>query len=93
MKTILSTDGTIGEVIDLTEYLSLATRQLIAALYKLHGWPFEPPDAWIWKYADVCALYFRLRRHADLLGSDPEQARVLGAIETAINHCLADEFS
>lgn len=92
MKAILSVDY-IGEVIDLKPYLDTPTRLKIAELYELHGWPFEPPDAWIWKFEDVCALYFRARRHADIFGSDPDQGAVLYAIEGAIKDCMEDEFA
>ena len=93
MKAILSLDGSFAEVIDLKLYLDIPTRDKLAELYRLHDWPFDPPDAWIWQFADVCALYFRARRHADIFGSDPDQARVLYSIESAIKDSMADEFS
>jgi hypothetical protein len=93
MKVILSTDGTFGEVIDLKPYVRPHAREKIAELYRLHGWEFEPPDAWLWRFEDVCALYFRAARHRDVFGDFPASELVLCSIESAIEDCLQDEFA
>lgn len=93
MKAILSLDGDFTEVIDLRVYVPLDQQEKIAALYQLHSWPLEPEGAWIWRFEDVCALYFRVRRHADYFGPDPKQAQLLYAIEVAITDSQEDEFA
>lgn len=81
-------------MIDLKPYLTPPVRQLISELYQLHQWPFEPPDAWIWKYPEVCALYFRVERHADVFAGEAQRGRhVLAGIRTAIDDYLRDEFA
>lgn len=78
------------DLIFLASYLDKRARAEVSRLYLTHGWPFEPPDAWAWRYADVCALYFRFNRYAAMSDRDQETLR---NIRHAIDDYLADEFS
>jgi hypothetical protein len=93
MKLSLSLDGSLSEVIDLKLYLDTPSRQRILELYRLRHWDFWPEDAWIWRFEDVCALYFRARRHSGVFASEPEAAAVLYAIERAVKDSMEDEFA
>jgi len=83
------------DLIDLRLYLDTPTRAAVAALYKEVGWEFEPPDAWLWRFADVCALYFRVEAHADFftLRLPHLLQRTQEKIRSAIIDYLEDEFS
>lgn len=79
--------------IRLDKYLDKAQVHAVRNLYALFHWPWHPPDALLWSFGQVCELYFRAQRHADIFGNDPAQAAALGSIEKAIADYLEDEFS
>lgn len=81
------------ELVDLRTYLLPEARDMVRELYKLYRWDFEPQDAWTWKFADVCALYFRVLRHRDYFGPLLDSRQLLTALEAAISDYQADEFS
>lgn len=81
----LKPDGTFVELIDLKRYLSIELRADIVRFYQKHNWPLEPPDAWIWKFEDVCALYFRVH-HSDIF----PVLEILEAIGSAIENHLSE---
>lgn len=81
------------DVIDLGKYLDDRQIELTRALYVAWHWDWFPPDALKWRFADVCALYFRVRHYGEVFGSEPERAAALTAIERAITEYMEDEYA
>lgn len=80
------------DIINLADFLTASQIAVARELYTLYHWDWFPPDALKWRFADVCALFFRLRRHADLFPGE-ESGLVLAALERAINQYQVDEIA
>lgn len=81
------------DTIDLAEYLDARQVDLIRALYVAWHWDWFPPEALRWRFADVCALYFRARHYGEAFGPEPERAALLTSIERAISDYMSDEYA
>lgn len=89
----MDSSGAFVQLIDLKLYLDQPALARVLTLYEGNDWQLELQIGWAWKFADVCALYFRARQHAEIFGSDLDQARALYRIEKAITDYMQDEFS
>ena len=76
-------------MIDLRPYIDGPTRLVIAEMYAVYQWQFEP--SWIWPFADVCALHFRVCRNAEAL--EDAAVAVALSIRAAIYDYMEDEFA
>lgn len=81
------------DLIDLADFITAWQVEIIRNLYTLHNWDWYPPHALKWRFADVCALFFRVRRHADIFSDSDEYGNVLAALERAISEYQEDEFA
>lgn len=75
------------DVIDLQQALRPEHIERIRELYTLMHWDWFPPEALKWRFADVCALYFRVRHYIQ----DGDQITTL--LDVHIRAYLQDEFA